>query len=247
MRQGLDLTVHRYGKRRRARRRAAACAAALLCAALTGLAVFRFGPAAVAWLAAVPGRVESAVGDWLLPHYTRRLTELASQNASLRAELAADASLRAENEALRTLLESPAAETLRGAQPLPVAQRTADRFALAGDAPAGTAILDPQGRFAGRAAPDGAEPGILPVESPEGSPCLADGQYGVLSREGGSWFLDGLHRHCALEAGCVVTMADGYWVGRLADAPAEDETGLCARARLTDTADRFSAVYFAAG
>lgn len=239
MRQGLNLTVHRYGRRHRMRRQAAAAALALAlaCAALAAGLVLRFGPAAVAWLAALPARVETAVGDWLMPRY-----------ADLHACLADTAGLQAENEALRALLQSPAAGELSGAQPMPVAARTLDGFALAGTAAEGAAVLDPQGRFAGRAAPDpDAEPGVLPVAGPDGTACLAGGQYGVLRAGGGQWMLTGLPRHSGLEAGCVVTTADGYWVGTLAAAPAEDETGLCASALLADTADPAAAVYFAAG
>lgn len=248
MRQGLDLTVHRYGRRHTMRRQAAAAALALACAALAAGLVLRFGPAAVAWLAALPARVETAVGDWLMPRYADRLAELQRQNADLHACLADTAGLQAENEALRTLLQSPAAGELSGAQPMPVAARTLDGFALAGTAAEGAAVLDPQGRFAGRAAPDpDAEPGVLPVAGPDGTACLAGGQYGVLQAGGGQWMLTGLPRHSGLEAGCVVTTADGYWVGTLAAAPAEDETGLCASAPLADTADPAAAVYFAAG
>lgn len=247
MRYGLDLTVQRYGGQRRRRHRLAVAALALVCALAAGLAVFRFGPAAVAWLAAVPGRVENTIGDWVLPHYTSQLAGLAAQNATLRASLADTVQLQAENRALRSLLESPAADAARGAAPLPVARRTAAGFALAGSAEPGAAILDPQGRFAGRADPESADqPGILPVTGPEGTPCLAAGVYGVLQRSGGRWVLTGLPRHCALEPGSVVTTADGWWVGTVAQSPTEDETGLCARALLTDTADQGAAIYFAA-
>ena len=246
MRNGLDLTVQRYGRKRRLRRRLAAAGLALGCALAAGLAVLRFGPAAVAWLAALPPRAEAAVGDQLMPHYTEQLAELTAQNAALRAELAETAGLRAENTALRALLESPAAETARGSQPMPVAERTADGFALAGSAPAGAAVLDAEGRFAGRAAPDDARPGLLPVESPAGTPCLAEGDYGVLERQDGRWVLAGLPRHSGLQPGCLVVTADGWWVGTLAAAPAEDETGLCASAPLTDTADEDGSVYFVA-
>ena len=101
MRQGLDLTVHRYGRRHRMRRQAAAAALALACAALAAGLVLRFGPAAVAWLAALPARAETAVGDWLMPRYADRLAELQRQNADLHARLADTAGLQAENEALR--------------------------------------------------------------------------------------------------------------------------------------------------
>lgn len=176
MRQGLDLTVHRYGRRHRMRRQAAAAALALACAALAAGLVLRFGPAAVAWLAALPARVETAVGDWLMPRYADRLAELQRQNADLHARLADTARLQAENEALRTLLQSPAAGELSGAQPMPVAARTLDGFALAGTAAEGAAVLDPQGRFAGRAAPTRTPSrAFCPWQAPTGPPAWQAG------------------------------------------------------------------------
>lgn len=248
MRQGLDLTVQRYGRQARQRRRVRTALLAAALALLAGLAVLRFGPGAAAWLAAAPRQAELAVGSLLLPHYSEQLAGLAAQNAALRANLADAARLQEENRALRSLLESPAAGAARGAQPFRVAARTAGRFALAGSAPAGRAVLDWQGRFAGRTAePEaGASPGLLPVSGAEGTPCLAGDQHGVLKRQGGRWYLDGLPRHCGLAAGCVVTTADGWWVGTLADGPVEDETGLCASAPLADTADLGASVYFVA-
>lgn len=62
--------------------------------------------------------------------------------------------------------------------------------------------------------------------------------------EGDRWFLEELPRHSGLTDGCTVTTADGWWVGVLASAPVEDETGLCARAPLEDTADTGASVYF---
>ena len=246
MRHGLDLTVQRYTGKRQRWHRLTVAALALVCALAAGLAVFRFGPAAVAWLAALPQRVENAIGDWVLPHYTSQLAGLAAQNASLRASLADTVPLQEENRALRSLLESPAADSARGAEPLPVARRTAAGFALPGSAEPGAAILDPQGRFAGRADPESADqPGLLPVAGPEGTPCLADGVHGVLQKSGSRWLLAGLPRHCTLAPGSVVTTADGWWVGTVAQAPAEDETGLCAQALLTDTADQGASIYFA--
>lgn len=241
----LDLTVHRYGRRHRLRCRVAVWLAALAAAGLTAAVVWRFGPTAIAWLTALPARVETAVGNWVLPYYENQLAELDAENARLREQLAAGAGLRQENQALRGLLGSPAAEAARGAQPMPVVQRVGARFSLAGSAPAGAAVLDAGGRFAGRTAPDpGAEAGVLPVASPAGTSCLAGGQYGVLAVEGDRWFLEELPRHSGLTAGCTVTTADGWWVGVLASAPVEDETGLCARAPLEDTADTGASVYF---
>ena len=149
-------------------------------------------------------------------------------NARLRAELAETSGLQAENEALRTLLQSPAADALHGAQPLQVAERWLDGFALAGSAEPGSAVLDPCGRFVGRIADSGEQtsPGILQVDSAAGTPCLAEGYCGVLDIEDGIWYLDELPRHCPLTEDAIVTTADGYWVGRLAAAPVEDETGL---------------------
>lgn len=248
MGNGLDLTVHRYGRRLRLRRRIAVWLTALAAAGITAAVVWRFGPAAIAWLTEVPAQVEAAVGNWLLPHYTEQLAALDAENARLRGQLAAGAGLRQENRALRSLLASPAAEAAQGARPMAVAQRVGNRFSLAGSAPAGAAVLDAGGRFAGRTAPDPeAEPGVLPVASPAGTSCLAEGQYGVLAVEGGRWVLEGLARHSGLTAGCVVTTADGWWVGVLASVPAEDETGLCARAPLEDTADTAGSVYFVVG
>lgn len=138
----LDLTVHRYGRRHRLRRRVAVWLAALAAAGLAAAAVWRFGPTAIAWLTALPARVETAVGNWVLPYYENQLAELDAENARLREQLAAGAGLRQENQALRGLLGSPAADAARGAQPMPVVQRVGARFSLAGSAPAGAAVLD---------------------------------------------------------------------------------------------------------
>ena len=245
MRQGLDLTVRRYGRRRRRRQHAVTALLVLLCAGLAAAAVLRFGPGAAAWLSALPGRVERAVGDRLVPHFSRRLDELESEAAALRRRLAADAGLEQENAALRALLESPAAQALPGARPMQVAARTAGGFSLAGSARAGAAVLDPLGRFAGRTAgPDPDAPGLLPVQPPDGAACLAGGSCGVLERREEGWYLAGLPRHCPLQPGDLVTTADGCWVGVVAAAPAEDETGLTASALLQDTADLGAGTYF---
>lgn len=246
MRDSLDLSLGPGGRRKLRHGRLGVLALALVCAALAAAATLRFGPGAVAWLAALPDRADGVIGSRLLPRYTGRLEELQEENAALRAELAGTSGLLAENEALRTLLQSPRADTLHGARPLPVAERWLDGFALAGSAGAGSPVLDPYGRFAGRVADSAEEssPGILPVSGADGTPCLAGGYCGVLTVEGSQWYLDGLPRHCPLTQGEIVTTADGYWVGRLAENPAEDETGLCARALLEDTADGGASVYF---
>lgn len=246
MRDSLDLSVRRTGRRGRWRKKLLTGTVAVVCAALAAAATLRFGPGAVAWLAALPQWADGAIGAHLLPRYTGRLADLQAENAALRAELAETSDLRAENEALRTLLQSPQADLLHGAQPLPVAERWLGGFALAGSAEPGSAVLDPYGRFAGRIADSDEQtsPGILQVASAEGTPCLAGGYCGVLTVEGGQWYLDGLPRHCGLAVDTVVTTADGYWVGRLAALPLEDETGLCARALLDDTAEENSSVYF---
>lgn len=248
MRRGLDLTVHRYGRRQRLCRRVRIGLLAAACALLAGLAVLRLGPTAAAYLTGLPRQAEAALGDWLMPHFSRQLTDLEAQNARLRSRLAAMAGLQAENQALRQLLDSPRAEQAAGAQPLPVVRRSPEGLALAGSARAGQAVLDPQGRFIGRTVSDpDAEPGTLPVEDADGTPCLAGGLCGVLTRENGSWYLDGLPRHSGLAAGCLVTTPDGHWVGVLAAPPTEDSTGLCGRAPLTDTADPDAGVLFVVG
>lgn len=246
MRDSLDLSVRRTGGRGRFRKKLLTVTVAVVCAALAAAATLRFGPGAVAWLAALPQWADGAIGAHLLPRYTGRLADLQAENAALRAELAETSDLRAENEALRTLLQSPQADTLHGAQPLTVAERWLGGFALAGSAEPGSAVLDPYGRFAGRIADggEGTSPGIVQVMSAEGTPCLAGGYCGVLTEDGGRWYLDGLPRHCALAEGDIVTTADGFWVGRLDGTPVEDETGLCARVPLCETAEENSAVYF---
>ncbi|MBE5038342.1 hypothetical protein INF35_11145 [Subdoligranulum sp. DSM 109015] len=247
MRDSLDLSVRRVSRRGRLRKKVFIGTAAVVCAALAAAATLRFGPGAVAWLAALPQQADEFIGSRLLPRYTGRLEALQAENAALRAELAETSSLQAENAALRTLLQSPRAAALQGAQPMQVAERWLDGFALAGSAEPGSAVLDPYGRFAGRIAnsDEQTSPGILQVASAEGTPCLAGGYCGVLTVEGGQWYLDGLPRHCGLAVDTVVTTADGYWVGRLAAVPTEDETGLCARALLDDVAEESSSVYFA--
>lgn len=246
MRDSLDLSVRSAGRRGHLRKKVLIGTAAVVCAALAAAATLRFGPEAVAWLAALPQWADGAIGAHLLPRYTGQLEELQAENAALRAELAGTSDLRAENEALRTLLQSPQADTLHGAQPMAVAERWLDGFALAGSAEPGSAVLDPYGRFVGRIADSGEDssPGIVQVMSAEGTPCLAGGYCGVLTSEGGRWYLDSLPRHCGLTEGEIVTTADGYWVGRLDGTPVEDETGLCARALLCETAEENSTVYF---
>lgn len=246
MRDSLDLSVRYPGRRSIHRKKILVIWVALVCAALAAAATLRYGPEAVAWLAALHQRADGLIGSHLLPYYSGKLEELQEENARLRAELAETSGLQAENEALRTLLQSPAADALHGAQPLQVAERWLDGFALAGSAEPGSAVLDPYGRFVGRIADSGEQtsPGILQVDSAAGTPCLAEGYCGVLDIEDGIWYLDELPRHCPLTEDAIVTTADGYWVGRLAAAPVEDETGLCARAPLCDTSDGSSSVYF---
>ena len=234
MRGGLDLARPRHGRRvRRVLLALALCAA--LAAALPRLA------------AAVPaglGRLYAAVGDWCAPHYTARLEELQRQNAALHARLAQAGDALAENEALRALTGSARAE---GAwQPAAVTARFADGVTLACAGAEGAAVLDAQGRYAGRVVRDnGNDTCDVAFAGSAQSPCagLAGGHAGLLER-GAAWQLTGLPADCALGPGTPVTAPGGYWLGTLAEAPAPEADGLTARAALTDTAALDSTVFF---
>lgn len=166
-------------------------------------------------------------------HYTDRLTALEKQTAALRTELAAASRAAAENEALRTLLGS--IEVTESLTPARTVGWFPDGFWLAGDWETGAAVLDRQGRYAG--AVTGSAQGISTVK--RGTPAgLVGGAVGLL--EGGT--LIALPLHSGLEAGAVVTVPGGHWLGALAEAPADGS--LTASAELTDTADLADLVYF---
>ena len=119
----------------------------------------------------------------------------------------------------------------------------------AGGLDAGAPVLDELGRLCGvvrsadadtaQADPPGVGRGAVPV--------LAGQTAGLLLREGGRLQVTGLPRHSALAAGTTVTTLDGQWVGRLADTPEPDGTGLRETAPLTGTGRSGGVVFVPAG
>lgn len=234
MHHGLDLA-----RPRRRRRWLAVLLPGLALLAL-GLALPRLAAAAPAGLA----HLQSALGDRLVPHYTRELADLQRENARLHSQLARSADALAENEALRQLVGAGCPEGRW--QPCRVVARLEDGVLLAGTAPAGAAVLDPRGRYAGRVVDcPGDDTCRVAFAGTGADPCagLAGAFAGLLDRDGG-WALTGLPADCGLAAGTAVTTPGGYWLGALAEAPSPDEGGLTARAPLTDTADLGSLLFF---
>lgn len=182
----------------------------------------------------------------LTPAYEQRLDELRVENFALRTQLAAAASLKEENTALRELIGCPVPE------PGPwlvgwVAGRTPGGMLLFcdGGTPApGAAVLDRQGRYAG--AVEAVRDGLAAVRIPGSPGARAAGQTGVLKAAAAGWMLADLPLPTGLKAGTLATTLDGHWLGRLASAPQADADGLTADAPLTDTADLCDAVYFVA-
>lgn len=232
MHGGLELARPR---RRKWRIVLVVAAIAVLLAALPRLAAG--GPAVLAgwdqWLA-----------NRLMAGYTDRLDELTQQNAALHARLAEAESALAENESLRSLLGS--GRTAGSWQPARVVARWGDRLRLACTAREGAAVLDAQGRYAGRInTADRQDTCVMVVAGSEEAPCagLCGEVAGLLTSDGG-WVLTGLPADCGLAAGAVVTTPGGYWLGTLAEAPVPEPGGLTARAALTDTAALDSTVFF---
>lgn len=245
MRDGLDLSRGRYSRRKRRRRMAVLGTLLVLAAACWGLRD-RLGPV-WAVLAQVPNRADALLAEHFVPGYTRRLQSLRRRNAILHTAVAASAALETENDALRTLLESPARPGTGNWEPARVIARSPDgSMTLAGQYDPGTPVLDQEGRLAGvvsageeagsRVDPAGRERGAVAV--------LAGDCCGVLLRRDGTLLLAGLPRHSGLEAGAVVTTADGLWVGTLAQSPTADDAGLTERAALQDTGSMAGAVFF---
>lgn len=213
--------------------------AALLAAALAGgfprLAAVL--PAGTAWL-------DGALGRWFVPQYTERLENLQQQNAALHQQLAQAEIALAENDALRSLLDC--GRVTGGWQPARVTVRQTDGVTLNCSAPAGTPVMDPLGRYAGRVTADnGNDTCQVAFAGSEADPCagLSGTAAGLLARKG-DWLLTELPADCGLAAGAVVTTPGGYWLGTLAEAPCPDGSGLTATAALTDTADLDSTVFF---
>ena len=166
------------------------------------------------------------------------------QNAALHEQLARSADALAENEALRSLVGAglPAGRW----QPARVVARRGGALTLACTAGAGAPLLDPQGRYAGRVVRCyGNDTCLAALAGTEEDPCagLAGAFAGLLDRSSG-WRLTGLPADCGLAAGTAVTTPGGYWLGALAEAPRADGSGLTAEARLTDTADLGSTIFF---
>lgn len=187
---------------------------------------------------------DTLLADRLVPGYTARLQALEAQNARLHRQLAQAQEALAENQALRSFVGC--GRTDGSWQPARVVARLATGVTLACDAPAGTPVLDPQGRYAGRVTgPAGSDCCQVLFAGSEKDPCagLAGECAGLLER-GKDWVLTGLPADSALAAGTAVTTPGGYWLGALAQAPQTDANGLTARAPLTDIAELNSTVFF---
>lgn len=171
----------------------------------------------------------------LRSRYAHAMDALEAENRALRLQLAALADAAEQNTALRQALGSrPEGWTLTPAR---VAARLPDGFVLASDCPAGTPVLDRQGRWAGQVTDSAA--GLCRVE--RGTPAgLAGDAVGLL--EGAT--LTGLPVPVTMEAGTVVITPEGFWLGTLAEPPTPQ--GLTAAAPLTDTADLCDWLYFTA-
>lgn len=248
MGDGLDLSRGRYSRRRRRRRLAALAVVVLLGAAVWGLRA-RLGPV-WAVLARIPEQADILLAEHFVPGYTRRMEELRSRNRELHTELAATAGLEAENEALRALLESPAAPQSTGWQPVRMVARSLDgSITLAGQLAPGTPVLDEEGRLAGVVSgnnPTGST--VDPVGRGTGeAAALAGDCCGVVQRRGSGLVLTALPRHSDLKPGTVAATADGVWVGTLAEAPSTDATGLTEQAPLQDTGSTAGSVFFVPG
>lgn len=189
-------------------------------------------------------RADTALGGYFVPQYTRRLEDLQQQNAELHDRLALAENALAENEALRNLLDCGRAAG--SWQPARVVQRYHRGVTLACRADTGAAITDPLGRWAGRVTEvhdDGTCFAVFAGQEDAAAAGLAGSCAGLLETQGG-WRLTGLPADSGLAAGSVVTTPDGCWLGTLAEAPAPEGDGLTATARLTDTADLGSTVFF---
>lgn len=231
MRGGLDLSR----PRRRWRRVVGIAAAVLLLGSLPWLAA-----ACPAGLHALDRVLAAHMAPW----YEARLTGLTEQNAALHRQLARAGDALTENEALRSLLDS---QRVAGSwQPARVVARYPDGVRLTCTASEGAAVVDPQGRYAGRVVECcGDDTCRIAFAGTGESPCagLAGRFSGLLERRG-SGLLTGLPADCSLPAGTVVTTAGGYWLGSLAEPPQPDSDGLTASAPLQDTADPDSPVFF---
>ena len=199
------------------------------------------------FLCLIGGRTAlAALGDALVPRYTARLAYLQQQNASLRAQLALCADARAENAAFRSLLDC--GRTLPSAAPARVLLRLPGGAVVAGRYAVGRAVLDRQGRFAGRITGADADRSTVAWAGTEACPAagLADGCAGLLQANGG-WHLTGLPLDGTAEAGTAAATPDGFWLGSFAAAPVPDSAGLTQSVPLQDTADLWDCLYFVAG
>ena len=245
MRDGLDLSRGRHSARKRRRQLAVLGAVLLLTAAGFGLRE-QLGPV-WAVLAQVPARADALLAEHFVPGYTRRLQSLRRRNAALHAAVAAAAPLETENAALRALLGSSLRPGTGSWEPARVLARSPEgSLTLAGQYDPGTPVLDEEGCFIGMVdAADTTGSRVDPAGQGRGAAAVLAGDCcGVLLRKGGTLLLTGLPRHSGLEAGTVVTTADGLWVGTLAETPTADATGLTGQAPLQDTGSTAGAVFF---
>lgn len=212
---------------------------------LLGMAVFLGAlPRLAAALPAGISRADEALAGFFVPQYTRRLTALQQQNAELHSRLAQAETALAENEALRSLL---GCERVQGSwQPARVVRCLPQGVTLACRGAMGAAVLDPQGRWAGRVTAvyeDGTRFATLAGQAEDAEAGLAGNCAGLLDIRDG-WVLTSLPADSGLAAGTVVTTPEGLWLGTLAEAPTPAADGLTAAAPLTDTADLGSTVFF---
>lgn len=208
-------------------------AAGLLCFALRG-ALARAGAQALT----LPGRLETAVGDYFVQNYAEKLNTLTQENRALHSRLATLAPLEAENAALRQSLGSLAAAPPPGNRPArPVAVRQNEFVLACPGAVPGMTVLDAAGRFAGvveRVKANGEATVAQAGVGKGAAACLAAEAAGYLQRQNGELLLAGLPRHSGVQAGTAVTTAGGAWVGTASAVPVADASGLNCTVTLQD-------------
>ena len=247
VRKGDALDLSRPARPRRAPVWAAGLALALAClAAARGLPYLR---------AAAQSRQyarQNAQMERALPGSQRRLARLTGQTRALRAALAAEAGLRAENAALRALVGGghvDAGLCWRPCRAVSLADAALTAVYDDGGAPpAGAALTDAEGRFAGLVT------GTHGQAARAGRPgctvfCTVGGAQAALCAESGVLWLIGLPRRSGVAAGDTAATlygcTAGVYVGQVAAPPRPDAGGLTCRVPLTDTAAPGSGLLFA--
>lgn len=226
-------------ERRKRRRRRLTTALAALCVG----AAFCGGQLA-ACLLGLPGRLDLAVGEALLPGYREDLAALQEENRALRAQTAALLPLARQNAALRKLLGSELWEQSFSYQPCTVTAVAAGGFTVDAVLEPGTPLVDASGRLLGCVARQDLRSAQATLLGAAGcrAACMVGGAVGTVELQNGVLWLTGLPRGCAAQAGDpVVTLASescpaGLWVGRLQSSPVLSEDCLTACAPLEDAA-----------